>query len=524
LIGPVIEGLSGLEDGYLPTIWTNGNGNPQTIPDGPIFKIFFEVIGDPTDCFEWIINSEFIDIEVVFETDMGEICVTDMINYNFTPTELCVECQELYLNYSSCADNIEFYVCGGTEPYTYSLEGPSGNVANGTFTSMDSISFSNLEAGLYLLQFSDAEDQTITPGTTIIEINSSDNDVTIEPTHTACNDNTIDFPNIVDLDQLISSSRPYTIIDPNGEILTSPVVDFFGQETGTYEYTYVVEGPYPCEDEIYTLIINVLDCACPPIGLTPIGERCNNVAFPLNLNQFLIPGTEPGTFSLLDENGELYFIQPASDGVLFTDNLEAGIYTIEFILTFPEVACPESVQETITILDGPQLSFNGVAVNVCNSDTLGNVSILDLNTLVTSGTGIWTDEQGNIVENGIIDFDGTTAGFVTFTFTTDTAVFPCENLSLNIGFDVIDCIPTSVNITSSESISIYPNPNFGVVNIKIESKAEAIIYDLNGKICREFSLSSDQNEVNLEELESGLYFLVISREGRIIRKHKLIIE
>ena len=527
LVGPVVvnDVQSSISNGNIPTIWTNGNGEPQTIQDGPIFKMFFEVIGNPTECFEWDINSAIVEPEIAFELGGIEDCTTDMINYNFSPAELCVDCQDLYVAHSSCAETIEFFACGGIEPYTYTLEGPSGVVGNGTLTSMDTIRIDNLVDGLYFIILEDNLGFTIPISNSAIEVISTNTEVTItNNTVIVCNDNGTSFPNTLDLSDNIISNRPYSIIDPNGEILNSSIVNFLGQETGTYEYTYIVEGPYPCEDEIYTLIIDVLDCACPILGLTPIGDHCNNVILPLNLNQFLIAGTEPGTFSLLDENGELYFIQPAIDGLLPTSNLNDGIYTLVYTLTMPEIACAESVQETITIVDGPQeISTINPPTDLCNTDTLGNVSILDLNTLV-SASGIWTDEQGNTVENGIVDFNGTIAGIVSFIFTTDTAVQPCENISVDIAFEVMDCIPTSVNITSSESISIYPNPTSDVFNIDIESAAKASVYDLNGEIRRELSLSQGQNKVQLDELESGLYFLLISREGRIVDQQKLIVD
>ena len=523
LIGPVIvnSSPSAIDNGYLPSIWTNGNGVAQTIQDGPIFKMFFEVIGDPSDCFDWSINSDIVQVEIVFETDDNQVCTTDTINYNFTPSEFCVDCIDLFVDYSSCSENIEFSACGGTEPYVYLLEGPNGFNATGEFSATDTISFFNLENGNYILNVEESNGTPFLP----ISILLSNDEVIIDSNQLVCNDAGSAYPSTLELNEFIISNRPYSIIDPNGEILNESVVDFLGAELGTYVYTYIVEGPYPCEDESYPLLIEVIDCACPIIGLTQINDQCNNVFAPLNLNQFLISGSEPGTFSLLDQNGELFFTQPTIDGLLSINGLDEGIYTVEYTLTMPVVGCFESVQETILISGAPQeISLINEPPEICNTDTLGNVTILDLNTLVGEISGAWIDFQGNFIENGIVDFNGTMAGLVTFSFITDTAIPPCDNASLTISFEVMDCFPTSVNVTSSESITIYPNPTFDVLNIDIETAAKASVYDLNGKIVRELSLSPGQNKVQLEELKSGLYFLLISREGRIVESQKLIVE
>ena len=81
----------------------------------------------------------------------------------------------------------------------------------------------------------------------------------------------------------------------------------------------------------------------------------------------------------------------------------------------------------------------------------------------------------------------------------------------------------SVNdILLQNSISIYPNPNEGIIYINnsgghhLES---AEIYSINGKKVKIFNQLDNQNELEIESLKSGLYFLKLnSDKGSIVQK------
>ncbi len=166
------------ETGSLPLIWTNGNGEGQTLPPNTaIFKLFFEVIGDPDECSQWDINSSSVELEIAFELPDGTICAELVdINFGLTGGELCIECQDLYLTTNACgttgsSGSIQFSACGGTAPYTYNVEGPSGPIDSGTLTGPDDIvNLTDLEPGLYFIDLMDATGTSIPFGQGEIDI------------------------------------------------------------------------------------------------------------------------------------------------------------------------------------------------------------------------------------------------------------------------------------------------------------------------------------------------------------------
>jgi hypothetical protein len=73
----------------------------------------------------------------------------------------------------------------------------------------------------------------------------------------------------------------------------------------------------------------------------------------------------------------------------------------------------------------------------------------------------------------------------------------------------------------SNSISVYPNPatdNFTVESNKLQnSNAVISIYDVTGKLIRSYSTSNNKLIINREGLESGLYFISIVSEEKMLR-------
>ena len=83
----------------------------------------------------------------------------------------------------------------------------------------------------------------------------------------------------------------------------------------------------------------------------------------------------------------------------------------------------------------------------------------------------------------------------------------------------LDCSnSTSVNENGIKNFIIYPNPVNNILNISVEKKVRRIeIYDVIGKIV--ISEINPKNSINVEQLESGLYSIVIIfANNRIVKK------
>jgi hypothetical protein len=105
-------------------------------------------------------------------------------------------------------------------------------------------------------------------------------------------------------------------------------------------------------------------------------------------------------------------------------------------------------------------------------------------------------------------------------FKTDS--FPLYQVHPNINCN--NNIILSINVLNSNSIQVFPNPFNSIINIKnIPDRSFVKIYDYQMKLIKQKYLFSDDETLNLERLENGIYFLLISdKQGQIISNHKLI--
>lgn len=96
----------------------------------------------------------------------------------------------------------------------------------------------------------------------------------------------------------------------------------------------------------------------------------------------------------------------------------------------------------------------------------------------------------------------------------------------NYMFMVDDFIVTSSNLRNddylSNKFSVYPNPVNNVININNSENAlinEVTITDINGRTIKNVNSNVSQTEINVSELNTGVYFLKINSDiGNAIKK------
>ena len=95
-----------------------------------------------------------------------------------------------------------------------------------------------------------------------------------------------------------------------------------------------------------------------------------------------------------------------------------------------------------------------------------------------------------------------------------------ENPSINTAHVLVEgSAPLSVEDETISDISIYPNPVGDVLKIKtstVLTEKIATIFDVTGK--RVFNQRINNNELNVSNLQGGVYFLRIESNGRSIRR------
>lgn len=75
--------------------------------------------------------------------------------------------------------------------------------------------------------------------------------------------------------------------------------------------------------------------------------------------------------------------------------------------------------------------------------------------------------------------------------------------------------------------SIYPNPANDVITISANNTdiKHMVVYDLNGSVVLEAELNSITNDVNVEQLEEGLYLIeMLNTEGGVVSSDKFVIK
>ena len=112
------------------------------------------------------------------------------------------------------------------------------------------------------------------------------------------------------------------------------------------------------------------------------------------------------------------------------------------------------------------------------------------------------------------------------------------NQYLNIGYnnsceDYTTLTPKSKRLKNSAGmneervINVYPNPAKEIFNISIvlnsKENAQLILLDMNGRILKNSILTNGNNELNIEDLSSGIYFYQISIDENLQQTDKLII-
>jgi len=76
-------------------------------------------------------------------------------------------------------------------------------------------------------------------------------------------------------------------------------------------------------------------------------------------------------------------------------------------------------------------------------------------------------------------------------------------------------VTTSVEITDSDEIKIYPNPTEDFINIETDLRIDNIeILNTEGKLM----FTANKKRIDISELSSGLYYLVFKSEKQVIAK------
>ena len=87
--------------------------------------------------------------------------------------------------------------------------------------------------------------------------------------------------------------------------------------------------------------------------------------------------------------------------------------------------------------------------------------------------------------------------------------------------DSMDCSTVSIaeiEVTNNNDLKIYPNPSSGVFNLKLNNqdfntKQQMFIYNLNGKLVKQVSVSNNNTQIDLSDFDNGVYVAQIGSQS-----------
>ena len=184
----------------------------------------------------------------------------------------------------------------------------------------------------------------------------------------------------------------------------------------------------------------------------------------------------------------------------------------QFTITVPSGASSGNI--IVHTGNGSSVSQNILAVNDYSvSLSLAGATL----TANYTGTSAAVYEWKNCVSGSFI------AGASSETFTPDQNGLYSVRITENGCVTTSQCAvvsSVSLNNLNGSDLLIYPNPSKEVVNIKtVDHVADLIVLtDLNGKRIMEIAPSDITTELQLNDVDAGLYVVTISIEGQTYRK------
>lgn len=407
----------------------------------------------------------------------------DNVSYTVEVEVVDCKCPALFLTPSTtlCNDNANFNLEDiklNTNNGTWSIVSSPPGTNPATITGSN-FNIQNKDSGVYTVEFT----LSVNPPAGCDNSNTSEiilnapPKIDMAPAKVVCNQSLPGSPSVtLDLSTyIISGDKNGTWVElgNSGASGTLPNLDFTGVAPGTYTFSYTSNSAQaPCSETSKTVDVIVQDCECPSLAMIKTLDLCND-GTNYDLDQQKIT-TEAGSWTLKTKPAGSNPVS-ISGSVINISGKDAGQYVFTFTLqTTPPPGCPVSEDITVSVYDSPVIILSPSA-NVCNSTMSGNTTILDFDSFIVSGSksGIWTDNDGSGATGpfNARNFSGVTPGNYTFTFTTNTANFPCTDKSFDIIITVNDCNCPGVGLVTYTAVCNQGNSTADLNSLKITTES-----------------------------------------------------
>ena len=299
--------------------------------------------------------------------------------------------------------------------------------------------------------------------------------------------------------------------------------------TGVYSNMFIAIGG--CDSTVVTtLIVN------PAITASQMVTICDGQTLQVGINNYDSTGVYMDVFTAM--NGcdsvlitNLTVLAPIVDTItpafcqggsiiVGTNTYNASGTYIDVLTSFN--GCDSTVFTQLTVFPLPAISMVAFAPHYCIQG-----GVIALNQGSPLG-GIYTDSGNGVTTSPNFNLALAGAGIDTITYTI-TDINNCTS-SISRPMNIVDC--TGIDeLTSSENVTIYPNPNNGLFNISITNvmpgELNIVINDVEGRTVfasqEKAGAGLYNKQINLEELAKGLYYMKLSN-GNQISIQKLVVQ
>jgi hypothetical protein len=187
---------------------------------------------------------------------------------------------------------------------------------------------------------------------------------------------------------------------------------------------------------------------------------------------------------------------------------QTGLYSVT-VTNAQTCSAADSISVSIYVL--PVVTLQLAADTVCSNGGIINLS---------GGGPAGGNFSGEDVANN--QFDAATAGqgsyvmSYTYTDTNSCSASASENI-------FVEACTAIENVTGSSGISIFPNPNgIGLLQVKVAAAfigQTVFIFDATGGMMKQYSITSANEQVDINQLSAGIYLLQVGEEFK-----KLVVE
>ena len=165
---------------------------------------------------------------------------------------------------------------------------------------------------------------------------------------------------------------------------------------------------------------------------------------------------------------------------------------------------------SVTVNASPSVVASTSNSMICS----GESAVLTASTSATSYT--WN--------TGALTMSTSVSPTVTSTYTVNVSNAAACVASSTVMITVNAC--TGINESIASLISVYPNPNNGVVNINLTAElaknASLEVYDALGKLVVKHVLANELNTINMSNLDNGIYTFKVLNNTNTVKIGKLI--